>query len=94
MPSQKFTQHVQILGDTWVLLILKELCNSNLRFNQIKDRLPEITARTLSTKLKCLVEKNVLTKTCPDNNRNYCEYSLTKKGEQYKKVVRAISNLT
>lgn len=80
----------KLIGDTWVILIVKELLEQPLRFNQLKDKIPDITSRTLSAKLKFLVEVGLASKECTENNKNFCEYSLTEMGMDLEKVIEHI----
>lgn len=80
----------KLIGDTWVILITKELLSEPLRFNQIKEKIPEITSRTLSSKLKFMVDSGIANKECTENNKNFCEYSLTPMGRDLEKVIQHI----
>ncbi|MFC2162325.1 winged helix-turn-helix transcriptional regulator [Candidatus Altiarchaeota archaeon] len=74
---------VSLIGKKWSLLILKELyCRGpNLRFNQLKKNLGQVTSAILSKRLKELeaegiVHRKVLTSDPPLK----VEYCLTEKG--------------
>lgn len=88
--SPAAAQAVQVLGDHWRLSLLLCLYNGPRRFNQLREDLPRITPRSLSTKLKDLQEAGYVTKHCPDNNRNFCEYALSPRARQLKPALKAI----
>jgi DNA-binding HxlR family transcriptional regulator len=77
---------IELIGDSWILLIIKELLVEPKRFNQIKDSIPEITSRTLSAKLKFLISHNIVVKRQPPQT----EYELTEIGHGLKEVILAI----
>jgi len=85
------------IGKRWTLLILLELYKGNKkkRYSQIKNNLQEITPKILSARLKelekhKLINKKVDAKTFPVK----CEYSLTKKGEDFIDVIKEIKQWT
>jgi DNA-binding HxlR family transcriptional regulator len=82
----------ELLGDTWTLLIIKELLDGPLRFNKIKEKIPEITNRTLSARLKKLCLEGVLERKQYEEIPPRVEYNLTKMGLGLKKVLDAIED--
>lgn len=94
MISQNFLHNAKEVGDFWILAILYAIKDKPKRFNQIKEELPDVTSRTLSIKLKNLVDKGYLTKLCPDNNRNFCEYSITEKGYVLKPLLEMLEKIS
>jgi DNA-binding HxlR family transcriptional regulator len=81
---------VSLIGDFWTLLIVKELLDGPKRFNLIKEALPEITSRTLSAKLKNMVENDVVKRTQLEGSPPGVEYSLTSLGHGLRPVVKSI----
>ena len=84
---------VAVLSDQWHLSILLCLYASPRRFNQLREDLPRISPRALSLKLKNLQEAGYVTKRCPDQNRNFCEYSLSVEGARLKPILRSFLRL-
>jgi DNA-binding HxlR family transcriptional regulator len=82
----------ELLGDTWTLLIVKELLDGALRFNKIKEKIPEITNRTLSARLKKLTIDRVIERKQFEGNPPKVEYNLTPLGHGLKPVLIAIEN--
>jgi|SRR3989344_4097582 len=82
------------IGKKWTLLVLLELYKGSSkwkRYSQLKKGLPEITPKLLSARLKELereelVIKRIDAKTFPVK----CEYSLTKSGDEFIKIVKDI----
>ena len=86
---------VDFIGKRWTLLILLELYKGDdiKRYSEIKRNLKDITAKVLSLRLKelekeGLIKKNIDTSTFPIK----CEYSLTKKGSDFIKVIQSIKS--
>ncbi|MDK2917132.1 MAG: hypothetical protein PWR25_1689 [Euryarchaeota archaeon] len=87
-------QTVKYLGKKWMLLIILELYKGEgytRRFTEVKERLPGITAKVLSARLKeleeeGLVEKHVEAGTVPVRS----EYTLTASGLGLVEVIKDI----
>lgn len=84
-------QTASFIGKRWTLLILTELYKGRAkwkRYNQIKSRLPEITPKILSARLRELEGEGMITKRVDSRvfpiKSNYC---LTKKGEDFIGVI-------
>lgn len=78
------------IGKRWTLLILLELYKGGvIRYSKLKDRLANITPKILSARLKelereKLVKKNIDSSQFPIK----CEYSLTKSGLEFIKIIK------
>lgn len=85
---------VDIVGKKWSLCIMHELYkgeNKEKRFNELKNKLQDVTPKTLSTRLKelekhGLVEKKVDDSVFPIKS----EYSLTESGEEFLNILQNI----
>ncbi len=82
------------IGKRWTLLILLELYKGDSktkRYSQIKNSLPKITPKILSTRLKELEKENLIKKRIDTTEFPIkCEYSLTKSGEDFIKIIQDI----
>ena len=82
------------IGKRWTLLILLELYKGDSktkRYSQIKNSLPEITPKILSTRLKELEKEHLIKKRIDTTEFPIkCEYSLTKSGEDFIKIIQDI----
>ncbi len=87
-------QTVDIIGKRWTLLVLLELYkgeSKSKRFSELKNSLPDITAKILSLRLKELeaegmISKKVEVKTFPVK----CEYTLTNSGKDFIRIIKNI----
>ena len=76
-----FTSALDILGDKWMLVIVKQmLLEGKETFKDFTESDEAIATNILSTKLKLLEELGVIIKTKRPNNRKTNLYLLTEKG--------------
>lgn len=81
-----------LTGGKWKAVILYYLGEETLRYSELRKKIPHITERTLSLKLKTLEEDGIL------HRKAYCskpplkvEYSLTEMGITLLPLVRSIA---
>lgn len=72
-------QTLDVVGDPWTLLIVRDALWGFRRFNDFQDRLG-IPRNTLTTRLAHLVDTGVFSKTPYQQNPERFEYELTEKG--------------
>lgn len=80
-----------LVGDSVVLIIIRELMTSSKRFGEIHEILGGVSTRTLTEKLKRLEEQKIVIRLEYKEKPPHVEYMLTKKGKGLKKVVSALS---
>ena len=80
------------IGMRWTLLILLELYKGNSkqkRYSEIKKGMEEITPKILSLRLKELENEGLISKSIDTSQFPVkCEYSLTKSGEDFIKIIQ------
>jgi DNA-binding HxlR family transcriptional regulator len=84
---------VDLLGNKWSILLLRELFDGDRRTNELLKALPGISSKTLTLRLRDLethglVERRVYAEIPP-----HVEYSLTDKGKQIQPVMTAMHQL-
>jgi DNA-binding HxlR family transcriptional regulator len=84
---------VDFIGKRWTLLILLEMYkhDNSMRYTDIKNSIPDITPKILSSRLKeleseGLISKKVKTVTFPVK----CEYNLTGSGKDFIDIIKDI----
>ena len=77
-------QIATLLSDPWTILIIRDLLKKEMRFSDLGRSLVGISSRTLTSKIKHLEHENIITK------KNLF-YSMTKKGAQLNKVLKAMA---
>lgn len=78
------TKVVTLLSDTWTMLILRSLNEGPKRFCELENWLDGISTRTLTLKLKKLVDADLITKNIEG------KYQVTQKGSGTKIIERAM----
>jgi DNA-binding HxlR family transcriptional regulator len=83
---------LEILGDKWTALIVRDLSSSKARFCDLENSLENISPRTLSQRLDKLEKQQIIVR------RLYCEhpprytYELTKKGQELQAILVKMSD--
>jgi DNA-binding HxlR family transcriptional regulator len=91
---QKYNQYcpvamaLEILGDRWTLLIVRELLLGSRRFNEIERGLPGISRSLLASRLRALEQGGVLER-LPGVVSNVTEYHLSEAGRDLRPMVEA-----
>jgi DNA-binding HxlR family transcriptional regulator len=89
--NDSITYSAQIVGDTWNVLIIKELLKkNNLRFNEIFSLLEEVSPRTLSQRLTQLQTHNIISKNASEDSKFHSVYGLTKTGQEIAPIIKAM----
>lgn len=83
-------QTLNIIGDRWTLLILHELLIGESLFNDIKLKLPGLSANVLSARLKMLEREGVVQSDLYSAHPPRYAYSLTEKGLALEPVFNSI----
>jgi DNA-binding HxlR family transcriptional regulator len=70
---------LEVLGERWTLLVIRDVFNGKRRFDQIQENLG-VARNVLSTRLALLVEEDILEKRAYQERPPRYEYFLTEKG--------------
>lgn len=81
---------VEILGDRWTLLIVRDLLTGTRHFNDLERGLPGISRALLSERLRRLRQSGIVEKRATGVGRG-TEYSLTPAGWDLQPVVRSLT---
>lgn len=82
---------LDIIGDRWTLLIIRDLFQSKTKFNDLKLSLEGISPNILSERLQLLEQAQIVTAHLYSQHPPRYEYHLTKKGRALKHVLAAIA---
>jgi DNA-binding HxlR family transcriptional regulator len=80
----------QLLQGKWSILVLHHLSEGPLRFNELRRRLPQLTAATLTSQLRYLEAHGMVRRRIFPEVPPRVEYSLTDLGESFKPVLDQI----
>jgi DNA-binding HxlR family transcriptional regulator len=82
---------LEVVGDKWTLLILRDLfLHQTRRFQDLQESLEGIAPNTLSARLKLLESKGVIKRELYSEHPPRLEYVLTTKGKHLGPIVLAL----
>src|SRR4051795_10681242 len=81
---------LDVLGDRWTLLILRELNMGDRRFTDLKQNLPGIPPNVLSSRLKVLADEGLVTTRALPPPAARTVYTVTDRGRETTPILRAL----
>jgi len=81
---------VEILGDRWTLLIVRDLLTGTNHFNELERGLPGISRGLLAERLRRLERMEVIEKVKMANGRQRTAYYLTESGQALQPVINSL----
>jgi len=82
---------LDMVGDRWTLVILRDMINGNARFSQFLDSPERITTNVLTDRLAQMEAAGLISKTAYQQRPKRYEYRLTPCGEDLLPVLQDIS---
>ena len=70
---------LELVGERWTLLVIREVFNGHRRFGQMQESLG-VARNVLATRLQRLVDEDILERRAYQRNPTHHEYFLTEKG--------------
>lgn len=80
---------MEVLGERWTMLVVRELLAGSHRFNQLRRGLPRMSPSLLSERLKALARAGIVVRLPTEGRGN--QYHLTPAGEELGPVVLQLS---
>jgi DNA-binding HxlR family transcriptional regulator len=85
-------QGLDLIGERWTLLIIRELLFGPKRFGALRDSLPGINANLLSSRLRSLTEAGIVESiSLPAPADGVSAYALTERGEGLREPIAGLS---
>ncbi len=81
---------LDILGDKWTLLIVRDLFSGKKRYGEFQNSPEKIPSNILANRLSRLLDNKIVSKKPYQNNPIRYEYFLTKKGCELEPVLKAM----
>jgi DNA-binding HxlR family transcriptional regulator len=81
---------LDIIGGKWRGKILAKLCDSPLRFNELKQALNTITSSTLTKELRYLEDIKIVERRVLNTSPVTVEYALTEHGSSIKEIMTTL----
>jgi DNA-binding HxlR family transcriptional regulator len=85
-----YQRAIELVGRRWSGTILRALLDRPLRFSEISTRIPQISDRSLSLRLKELEAETVLVRRVQATQPVSVSYELTEKGRALEAVISAV----
>jgi DNA-binding HxlR family transcriptional regulator len=83
---------LDVIGDRWTLLIIRDLFLGHTRFGEFRRSTPRISPKLLSERLKRLEDDGIIERSLRDGRPPRAEYRLTPKGRALFPVLFAIGS--
>ncbi len=81
---------VEILGDRWTLLVVRDLLTGTHHFNDLERGLPGISRGLLAERLRRLQRMGLVKKVALENGRQRTAYYLTEAGQELQAVINSL----
>jgi DNA-binding HxlR family transcriptional regulator len=82
---------LEVVGDRWTLLVVRDLLPGTMRFQDLLASLPGIAPNILSDRLKLMEEHRLVTRRFYSDHPPRAEYALTEKGRELGMIVGALA---
>ena len=90
LPACPVATTVQLIGNKWKLLILRNLLVGTQRFNELRRTIPGISQKVLTENLRSLEEDGIIIRTVYAEVPPRVEYSLSDLGETMRFIIKAM----
>ena len=92
LPECDVATTVQIIGNKWKLLIIRNLLSRSWRFNELRKSLDGVSQKVLTDSLRQLESDGIILRTVYPEVPPRVEYSLTELGESMRPILSAMEN--
>ncbi|AMP19983.1 MarR family transcriptional regulator [endosymbiont 'TC1' of Trimyema compressum] len=89
-PNCPVEMTLQLTGDSWKALIIRELLHGTMRFSQLQRAVGKITQKVLTSNLRTMEINGLLTRKVYAEVPPRVEYTLTDTGKSLKPVLKAM----
>jgi DNA-binding HxlR family transcriptional regulator len=90
LPACPVATTVQLIGNKWKLLILRNLLVGVQRFNQLRKTIPGISQKVLTDNLRSMEKEGIIVRTIYAEVPPRVEYSLTELGNSMRPIISAM----
>ena len=90
LPECPVATTVQLIGNKWKLLILRNLLQRPWRFNELQKNLEGISQKVLTDSLRSMEADGIITRTVYAEVPPRVEYALSELGESLKPILEAM----
>ena len=90
LPDCPVATTVQLIGNKWKLLILRNLLSRPWRFNEMLRSIPGISQKVLTDNLRALENDGIITRTVFPEVPPRVEYALSELGDSMRPIIEAM----
>ena len=90
LPECPVATTVQLIGNKWKLLILRNLLARPWRFNEMLRSIPGISQKVLTDNLRAMEKDEIITRTVYPEVPPRVEYALSDLGESMRPIIKAM----
>ena len=90
IPECPVATTVQLIGNKWKLLILRNLLERPWRFNELQKSLEGISQKVLTDSLRSMEEDGIITRTVYAEVPPRVEYALSELGESMRPILESM----
>ena len=90
LPDCPVATTVQLIGNKWKLLILRNLLARPWRFNEMLRSIPGISQKVLTDNLRALENDGIITRTVFPKVPPRVEYALSELGDSMRPIIEAM----
>ena len=90
MPDCPVATTVQLIGNKWKLLILRNLLARPWRFNEMLRSIPGISQKVLTDNLRAMEKDGIIIRTVYPEVPPRVEYSLSELGDSMRPIIKAM----
>lgn len=90
LPECPVATAVQLIGNKWKLLILRNLMSRPWRFNELHKSLPGLSQKVLTDNLRAMENDGIITRTVYPEVPPRVEYALSEMGESMRPILKAL----
>ena len=90
LPECPVATAVQLIGNKWKLLILRNLLARPWRFNELLKSIPGLSQKVLTDNLRAMENDGIITRTVYPEVPPRVEYALSELGESMRPIIKAL----
>ena len=90
LPDCPVATTVQLIGNKWKLLILRNLLARPWRFNEMLRSIPSISQKVLTDNLRAMEKDGIIIRTVYPEVPPRVEYSLSELGDSMRPIIKAM----
>ena len=90
LPACPVATTVQLIGNKWKLLILRNLLAGTHRFGELRKTLPGISHKVLTENLRSMEEQGIIVRKVYAEVPPHVEYSISDLGESMRPIIKAM----